>query len=67
MKDLIQALQILNKYGDPEWPTHCEHDELFIMIDPSIVSKEDKKILKKLGIEPSEDGETFHSFKFGSA
>lgn len=45
METLIQALQILLKYGNPEYPTHCEHDELWIMeIDPEDVSDEDKKL-----------------------
>ena len=35
MKDLIEALTILLKYGNPAHPTHCEHDELTICgIDP---------------------------------
>ena len=35
MEDLIKALQILLKYGNPSYPTHCEHDELRVHgIDP---------------------------------
>jgi len=30
MDDLIKALQILRKYGNPKYPTHCEHDTLYI-------------------------------------
>ena len=30
MENLIKALQILLKYGNPKRPTHCEHDELTI-------------------------------------
>ena len=30
MKNLIKALQIFLKYGNPKWPTHCEHDNLYI-------------------------------------
>lgn len=70
MKDLIEALQILLKYGDPENPTHCEHDVLAICgIDPKSVSKADKKRLDKLGFFVSEQyGEPlFISFRFGSA
>ena len=70
MKDLIEALTILLKYGNPENPTHCEHDTLYICgIDPNKVSKQDKKDLKKLGFEITEEfGEKqFYSFKFGSA
>lgn len=65
MDELIKALQIFLKYGNPDYPTHCEHDELTIMIDPVIVSEEDKIKLEQLGFEVSE--EYFTSFKFGSA
>ena len=38
MEDLIKALQILLKYGNPKYPTHCEHDELsFHGIEPAIL------------------------------
>jgi hypothetical protein len=70
MKDLIEALQILLKYGNPPYPTHCEHDVLTIVdIDPEDVSEEDIEKLKKLGFFVSEQfGEKiFASFKFGSA
>ncbi len=69
MDDLIQALQILAKYDKPQFPTHCEHDTLYVLIDPAEVSKEDKKTLKKLGFVAGDvDGtKCFYSFKFGSA
>lgn len=70
MEDLIKALQILLKYGNPKYPTHCEHDILTICgIAPSDVSEEDKKELLDLGFfvgdEYGEDA--FHSFRYGSA
>lgn len=44
MKDLIKALQILLKYGNPKHPTICQHDELNILgIDPKKISNQDKK------------------------
>ena len=47
MKDLIEALTILLKYGNPDNPTHCEHDQLTICgIDPGEVSADDKKKLE---------------------
>jgi len=50
MDDLIKALQIFRKYGNPEYPTHCEHDVLTICgINPDDVSEEDKKDLEGLG------------------
>jgi hypothetical protein len=70
MNDLIQALQILSKYGNPEFPTHCEHDELTITpeIRPDDVSEEDKQKLELLGFFVSNDygHSLFKSFRFGS-
>ena len=66
MEDLIEALRIFLKYANPHNPTHCEHDELWIVdVDPDKVSDEDKARLDELGFFPSEDG--FKSFRFGSA
>jgi hypothetical protein len=66
MSKLIEALQIFLKYGDPAYPTHCEHDELSICgIDPDAVSDEDKQRLDELGFIVTDDG--FKSFRYGSA
>lgn len=62
---LIQALQIFLKYGDVAYPTHCEHDELTVCVDPSLVSAEDKAALDELGFFESDD--CFKSFRYGSA
>lgn len=70
MKDLVEALTILLKYGDPVNPLHCEHDELLVCgIDPEKVSEADKKRLDELGFFVTEQyGEKqFMSFRFGSA
>ena len=70
MEKLIEALQILLKYGNPSRPTHCEHDLLTICgIEPAIVSEEDKDKLKDFGFFVSfEYGEEeFHSYRYGSA
>lgn len=68
VSDLIQALQIFLKYGDPEYPTHCSHDELTICgINPSDVSCDDKAALKGLGFFVDETDECFRSYRFGSA
>jgi hypothetical protein len=64
MSDLIKALQIFLKYGDPRWPTHCEHDVLYVMIDPSIISKDDLSTLDEIGF--FDNGDHFESFRFGS-
>lgn len=66
MEDLIKALQILFKYGNPKHPTHCEHDKLYVAIDPSIVSDEDKKELERLGFNECDEFEAFTSYRFGS-
>ncbi len=68
MDKLIKALQIFLKYGNPAYPTHCEHDELTICgINPADVSDEDKKALDELGFFVSQDEDCFKSFRFGSA
>ena len=70
VKDLIEALNIFLKYHNPSYPTHCEHDVMFICgIDPDLVSDEDKEQLEKLGFfVGTETGEKqFQSFKYGSA
>ena len=70
MNDLIEALQIFLKYGNPEYPTHCSHDELSIMeITKDQVSEDDLVRLDELGFFWSDDEEEgcFKSFRFGSA
>lgn len=80
MKDLIKALQILLKYGNPSYPTVCIHDELRIVgIEPEKITAEDKDELQKLGFEINIEGEycdeieeehdesIIYSFKYGSA
>ena len=68
MKDLIAALTILLKYGNPDHPTHCEHDVLYVCgINPEDVSEEDIKKLDELGFFINEEFEdSFASFKYGS-
>ena len=68
MEDLIKALNIFLKYGNPKYPTHCEHDVLYICgIDPDDVSTEDKTLLEDLGFFEGNVDEGFMSFKYGSA
>jgi hypothetical protein len=67
MKDLIEALTIFLKYGNPRHPTNCQHDELLVNIDPDLVSPEDLKKLDELGFNPdTEYSDGFISFRFGS-
>ena len=68
MEDLIKALQILLKYGNPSYPTHCEHDVMYICgIEADQVSDEDKDELDRLGFLVDEEDGGFMSFKYGSA
>lgn len=66
MENLIKALQIFLKYGNPDNPTYCEHDILFVATDPDLVSDEDKKKLDDLGFFESDCGEGYNSYKYGS-
>lgn len=66
MEKLIEALQIFLKYGNPDYPTHCEHDELTVNINPELVSEEDKLRLDELGFFPDEETDDFKSYKYGS-
>ena len=65
MKDLIEALTIFSKYTDEEYVTCCEHDVLYVIVDPAIVSAEDKARLNALGFIPSRN-DTFLSYRYGS-
>ncbi len=65
MKELIEALQIFLKYGNPSHPTNCSHDELAICgYDGELFSKEDIQRLEELGFDWN--GEYFYSYKYGS-
>lgn len=66
MENLIKALQIMLKYGNPVYPTYCEHDCLWVDCNPSLVSEEDKAELDTLGFFADEDDNCFKSYKFGS-
>lgn len=78
MQQLIEALQILLKYGNPKYPTHCEHDVLTIVgIEAETISQEDRVKLDELGFivrvqgEYKEEEEVeesgIYSFRYGSA
>jgi len=69
MKDLIEALTILMKYGDAYAPTHCEHDILAVAgigVEQGVVSSEDAKRLDELGFYWDGEYECWASFRFGS-
>ena len=69
MDDLIKSLQIFRKYGNPNYPTHCNHDVMYIHgIDTDDVSTEDIIKLNELGFLIGDDTgkPMFQSYKFGS-
>jgi hypothetical protein len=66
MKDLIEALTIFAKYSDDQHPTHCDHDVMYVGVDPADVSDEDKDRLEELSFLPDEGHGSFKSFRFGS-
>lgn len=72
MEDLIKALLIFQKYIMPDYfsykyPTICEHDTLYVKVDPNDVSEENKSTLAELGFYPSQEVEgCFVSYRFGS-
>ena len=65
LSGLVEALNIFLKYGDPAYPTHCEHDELHVCVPPDLVSAEDRGRLEELGFLAGDGG--FKSFRYGSA
>lgn len=67
ISNLIAALQIFLKYGNINYPTHCEHDILRVHVAPEKVSMEDKKELSKLGFDERPEDECFTSFRYGSS
>lgn len=66
LDELIEALTIFRKYGNPSCPTHCEHDELRVMVEYKEVSVEDRCRLLELHFDEDENG-MFVSRYFGSA
>jgi hypothetical protein len=66
MDDLITALQLMARKSQPHSPTHCEHDELTVMVDPELFTAVELAHLDELGFFDSGEG-TFKSFRFGSA
>jgi len=68
MKDLLEAFEIFNKYiPDKKYPTHCEHDTLYVLCPPSKLSETDLARVKELGFIPSVNDPSFYSYKYGSA
>jgi hypothetical protein len=67
MDKLIEALEIFKKYKNLPYPTHCEHDVLYVVgIYKDEVSDSDLARLDELHFFFSEDEDAFISFHFGS-
>lgn len=64
---LIAALTIFRKYANPPYPTGCDHDVMYVYVDPSVVSAEDLAALDAFGFEADADIDGFRSYRFGSA
>jgi len=68
MDALIEALQIFRKYDNPDYPTHCEHDELTVCVAADAVTDPaDVQRLDALGFFSDADFDCWKSFRFGSA
>lgn len=66
MKNLIEALTIFSKYTNSNYPTSCEHDVLYVQVDPAEVTFDDKIKLNDLGFQANFDNHNFYSYTFGS-
>lgn len=66
MDGLIESLTILRKYDNPDSPTNCEHDTLWVNVSPESVSQKDIHRLGELGFFADTEGFGFTSSKFGS-
>lgn len=67
MKDLIEALTLFAKYTSAYNPTCCEHDVLYVLVDPAEVTAEDRARLEALSFDAQDNDRNFTSNRFGSA
>ena len=65
--EILDAIHIFKKYGNPDRPFHCAHDTLMVCISPEVVSEGDKALLDELGFFPNDEYNCFQSFRYGSA
>jgi hypothetical protein len=66
MDALIEALSIMREYANPDFPTHCEHDVLFVNVDPGLVSPQHRARLAELTFHAADGSLGFTSSFFGS-
>lgn len=55
-KDYAEAFTIFAKYGEGNYQTRAEHDEIWSGPDPEDVSPEDIARLEELGWTPADEG-----------
>lgn len=67
MKDLLEAFTIFAKYTNRAHPTCCEHDVLYVLVDPATVIPEDRTRLAALSFIAQYHDRNFTSNRFGSA
>ena len=67
MRDLLEAFTLFAKYTDDAHPTCCEHDVLYVLVDPAQVAAEDRARLEALSFVAQESDRNFYSSRFGSA
>lgn len=67
MNDLLEAFTIFAKYTSSRHPTCCEHDVLYVLVDPAKVTPDDLARLEALGFVAHEGDSNFQSVRFGSA
>lgn len=61
--EFAEAFTIFAKYGDEEYSTQADHEEIFAGPNPTIVSAEDRARLEELGwMECGEEFNCFHIF-----
>lgn len=64
---LVEAFTIFEAYSGAWSITHCEHDVMYVDVDPNTVSPQDIERLEELGFDINEDEmEGFSSYKHGS-
>lgn len=68
MESLIKALNIFLSKRNVEYPTHCEHDVMYVCeYNAEEFTEEEIKELDELGFFWCENEDCFMSFRYGSA
>ena len=66
--DLKKAIELFHSRADDLIsPFHCEHDTLYVSVDPGSFTSAELEQLAEWGFLPGADEPMFYSFRFGSA